>query len=264
MNTGLIISIINHKGGIAKTTTTVNLGHALSRLGKKILIVDMDLQCNTTSTMFHDREIGKYSLIDILNPDNTEINVKECIHGTTYKQLYIIPNVRETAGIEQQLIKRYPEGLSILRDRMRSYVKANFDFVLIDNPPNLGTFVISSLIASDFVIVPNEAGSKYSLEGLKEAVNFIEDIRETYNPDLKFLRVLLTKLDKRMMAHNATVELIRNYFPEEKVFETTIPSNTDFQKSELKNETIFKFRSGAIGAVAYMKLAEEILTICGK
>lgn len=258
---GFIISITNHKGGVAKTTTAINLSHALARAKKKVLVVDMDLQCNTTSNLFGE-DRPRYSLYNILDPNREDTDAAKCIYGTPHENLYIIPNIRETAAIESHLIKLpYEQSSSVLRKNIRDYVKENFDFILIDCPPNLGTFVINALIASDFVIVPNETGSKYSMEGLAEAVNFIEDIRENGNSDLRFLKVLLTKADQRMMIHKATIAQIKNFYPPDKIFKTVIPTNTDLQKAELTGKTIFTFRSNASGAKAYKKLAQELLTI---
>jgi chromosome partitioning protein len=258
MPNGTVISILNHKGGCGKTTTAINLGHALARMNIKTLVVDADLQCNSTSNLFsHDRL--KYSLFNVLNPEDGTISVSQCIFGTLYENLSLLPNSGDTAALEQKLIQHYPEGMQILRDRFRDYAKDNFDVVLIDNQPSLGSFVMNSLMASDFGIVPCETGSKYSLEGLSEAVSFIEDIRQTGATDIKFLKVLLTKTDQRKLAHRATITQIRNHYPAAKVFKTFIPTNTDFQKAELRSETIFSFRSNATGAIAYRNLAMELL-----
>jgi len=114
-------------------------------------------------------------------------------------------------------------------------------------------------MTSDFGLVPCEVGSKYSIEGLKEAVSFIEDLRSSGATNIRFLKVLLTKTDQRKLAHRATITQIRNMFPAEKVFKTTIPVNTDFQKAELTSKTIFAYRSNAAGAIAYKDLANELL-----
>jgi len=260
---GIVLSIINHKGGVGKTATTCNLGHALARIGKRVLTVDMDLQCNTTATLYgSDRP--RYSLYELLDPEISENEIIEkCIYGTSYENLYIVPNIPETAAIEQRIIKRYPEGLQLFRDKLRTYVKKNFDFILIDNPPNLGTFVLCSLMATDFVIVPSETGSKYSMEGLNEAVSFIEDIRENQNEELRFLKVLLTKVDQRMIVHKVSISQIRNFYPKEKVFKTMIPTNTAVQQAEMLGITIFKHRSNAAAAIAYSNLAKEVIKTIG-
>lgn len=263
MGDGVIISVANHKGGIAKSTTTINLGHALSLKGKKVLIIDMDLQGNSSSTLLAKTR-KKYSLLELLDPDEG-IKIEDCIYGTPIENLYIIPNIRETARVEYKLIKMpFSKSSQVLRKEIRAYAKKNFDFTIIDCPPNLGVFVINSLSASDFCIVPNETGSRYSIEGLNEAVSFIEDIKENSNSDLQFLKVLLTKVDKRKIVHKATIAQIENFYPKDKVFKTTIPVNTDFQKAEMKSQTVIGYRSNALGAIAYKNLADELLTFLKK
>lgn len=255
---GIIISILNHKGGVGKTTTAINLGHALARMNIKTLVIDADLQCNSTSTLFTGERITT-SLYNLLHPDNNDINPADCVAPALYENLHILPNTSDTASLEHRLIRNPKKGLSILKDRFREYAITNFEIVLIDNQPSLGSFVINSLMASDFGLVPTEVGSKYSIEGLKEAVSFIEDLRNSTSTNIRFLKVLLTKTDQRKLAHRATITQIRNLYPLKKVFQTIIPTNTDFQKAELRSETIFSFRSNAAGAVAYRNLAKELI-----
>ena len=255
----MIISIINNKGGVGKTTTAVNLAHALSKKGKRVLVVDTDSQCNSTDILTSGTEFEGLSFYDVLE-EGDKASVSDCIFETEYENLFLLPNVPETATLEPELIAGVPESLYRLRKALRQYALKNFDFTLLDNPPNMGTFVISSLLASDCVIVPTEAGSKHSGEGLVKAVKLIEETREKGNPDLRFLKLLLTKVDRRTIISRAVVEQVRRLFPREKVFDTQIPVNTDLQKAEFKGETIFKFRSNAASARAYMSLAEELIS----
>ena len=258
---GLVISVINNKGGCGKTTTTVNLAVALSRLKKKVLVVDLDSQSNTTDC-FKDSittSIGK-TMFDLLDPDpENAITIEECIYNTDYHQLYLLPNISDTAIHGPAFIKSGQHALNILKDRLRPYAVKNYDFTIIDCPPNLEVFVISALNASDFVIVPCESGSKFSVQGLVKAKKFIDDIREEYNPDLRFLRLLITKADHRTQICKSIISAIHTAFPASDVFETIIPANTDFQKAEAKNQSIFKFRIGAPGAAAYTEVAKELL-----
>ena len=250
----MIISIINHKGGVGKTATAVNLGHALARLNKIVLIIDIDPQCNATSIILGTNEYRK-SFYDLLTTDQ---NPKDFIHPTEYSNLFIIPNLPETATLEFDIVRTVPESLFELKKKL-SIIKNDYDFILIDNPPSLGVFCILSLNTSDYVIVPNEAGSRTSIEGLKKAVEFIEKIRNSSNPNLNFLKLLTTKVDKRLAVHKVLLKLIESEFPQNKIFKTIIPVNTDIQKAELKKETIFKYKSNVAGAVAYKKLALELI-----
>lgn len=260
---GFIISVINHKGGVGKTTTAVNLAQGLTREGQRVLVVDLDPQCNTTDILLPEQKIEK-SVYEVLNPEEDKLSIESCIYGTSIKDLYCLPNIEDLALLEARLIRRSPESFSILSRRLRSYAKGNYNFTIIDNPPNLGTFVICSLYASDFAIVPNEAGSKTSVRGLIKAVKFIDDIHDQANPNLKFLRLLITKVDRRTAICRAIIAQIENLFQNDRIFKTVIPINTDFQKSEYGDKTIFQYNQNAAGARAYRNLARELLTILGQ
>lgn len=258
---GLIISVLTNKGGTGKTTTTVSLGQALAREGKTVLVVDNDSQCNATTLLLNAEP--RYSLYEIYAANNGEISIEDCIQWSEFQQnLYCLPNIPDTASIEPTLIKRGVNGGFVaLRKALRIYALDNFDFTLIDNPPNHGIFAINSLFASDFAIVPTEAGSKASIRGLLKAVQFIEDIRNEGNPDLRFLRLLATKVDRRTSVSRVIMTQLKVNFGKEQMFETAIPINTDIQKAELHDETIFKYNPKAGGAKAYRELAKELLAI---
>ncbi|OPY84926.1 MAG: Chromosome-partitioning ATPase Soj [Smithella sp. PtaU1.Bin162] len=260
-----IISVINNKGGTAKTTTVINTGDALSRLGKRILIIDMDNQCNATDILQGGMEKPFVkSLYDLIDPrgdrsDNENADIESCIYPTVNKKLHFIPNIPDSAILSPRIVLGGESALFLLRERMRNYALNNFDFTFIDCPPNVDVFVISALIASDLVIVPTMAGSKFSLNGLVKTKAFIDDIGDRYNADLKFLKLLITMVDSRTSICKTIVNAIRKTFLEHEVFYQTIPMNTDFQKAEVFNQSIFDYRIGAPGAGAYMNVAEEII-----
>jgi cellulose biosynthesis protein BcsQ len=162
---GIIISVINNKGGCGKTTTVVNLAHWLGKMGKRVLAIDNDSQCNCS--IKHNSKLPT------------------CIYNTNhYMSVYCMPNDREKTAYEEPrlaslLVKgRIEESLLLYRNRMRDYTRNNFDVVLVDNPPNLGLFTTMSLHMADFVIVPNEAGSRFSLEGLMNSSTKSGSIRK--------------------------------------------------------------------------------------
>jgi chromosome partitioning protein len=262
---GIIINIINNKGGVAKTATAVNTAAALARAGKRTLLIDNDTQCNATRLLLQNEQITR-SLYNIYDPDEKEANINNCIYVTSTKYLDCLPNKGATGSlalkiIQQMLSQGTKDHLYIFRNKLRDYAINHYDFIFIDNPPNLEIFVMCALLSSDFVIVPNDSGSRASLEGLFSAVEFITEIRNNGNPDLKLLKILVTKLNKKLLVSRSIHEQTIRYFGKNRVFKTVIPVNTDIQKAELEAQTIFQFRSNAPAALAYHNLANEILVL---
>lgn len=260
MERGIMISVANNKGGTGKTTVSCNLAHAISKFGHKVLLVDMDSQVNATSLILGSTSTPR-SLYDLLNPESQQLHIESCIYPTTYNNLYILPNIPETAGLEPDLINGAPDSFFILKNILREYACNNYNFILLDNPPNMGTFVIISLYASDFVIVPNESGSSFSMEGLIKMIKLINSIRERGNPNLRFLRLLLNKVDRRTSISKATISYINDKFKENQVFKTSIPICTAFQKAEGLRQTILSYAPSSTGAKHYRMLATELLEI---
>lgn len=256
----VIISVVNNKGGVGKTTVTCNLGHALTRHDKRVLVVDMDPQCNATSMLLSGNTNLRNSLYEILDPEEN-VNAEDCIYPSEYKNLYCVPNIAETAGLEPDLIRQSPDSFIRLREKIRDHATEHYDFTIIDCPPNMGTFVITSLYASDFVIVPNEVDSAFSLDGLIKAIGLIKDMRKSENPDLRFLRLLINKVDKRTTISKVAIQHIREIFGEDQYFNTTIPINTAFKQAEHLRQTILRCKASAPGAKAYRSLAKELLAI---
>lgn len=257
---GIIVSILNNKGGCGKTTTAVNLAAALGKKDKKVLVIDIDTQCNATAKLLPDVSIIRKSLYEIIDPKE-DINPKDAIYPTKIKNVFILPNIELSGSLEPDMIMNAPKSLFALNKSLRAYAIENFDITIIDNPPNFGSFVLCSLNASDFALVPIKAGSTDSVEGLLKAVNLIKGIRTSTNPDLKFLRVLVGYFDKRTAMSKAIADEIYKSF-EGMVFETVIPTSTTFEKAESLGTTIFNIAGGATpGAKAYRKLSDEFLSV---
>ena len=256
---GTIISIVNNKGGVGKTTTTVNLAHSLTRKSKRVLVVDADSQCNSTSILIPKPDSSRNTLYEIFSDPNTYVD--QCVYPTEYEKLFCLPNTSDTSALEPPLLNALPESFKIFRNRIRNHAQKHYDITLIDSPPNMGFFVISALYASDFVIVPNWAGSAFSVEGLLKAIELIHDIQQNGNPDLRFLRLLINQVDRRTAMTKVTIDQIRRHFSGREVFETMIPVNATFQRAENEKKTIIRYDPSSPGAKAYRSLAKELIDI---
>lgn len=264
---GTVIAIINNKGGSGKTATAVNMSHAIARAGKKVLIIDNDSQCNATSILLPHESIAN-SLYDLYDPDDPAVNVAECIYPTRYDRLFIIPNSASIGAVSIKILQQIFVGrnmnvLQILSDRMRKYVKKNFDFIVVDNPPSLDTYVVCALAMSDYVIIPNDSGSRTSFEGISRTAKFVTTIKEDYNSDLQFYKFLTVKLDRRTSISKRMHEQCLEYFGVERMFATPVPLNTDIQKAEEQHQTVYQQRSNSPAALAYMEIAKEVMEVLG-
>jgi len=255
---GTIISVINNKGGVGKSSVSSTLGHALTRQGKRVLVVDNDPQGNATSLLLPRNSPLSNTLYEFLDLE-TKAPVEKCIHATQYDGLFCIPNIPETGNLEPSLITS--QTFDAFKNKLRPYAQETFDFTIIDNPPNMGTFVITSLYGSDFVIIPTLANSAFSIDGLLQAIQLIETIREAGNRDLKFLKLLINQVDKRKSISRYNIAQIKQHFPSDKIFNTMIPTNAPFETAESKGITIFQEAPSSNGCKAYRQLAKELLTM---
>lgn len=257
---GLIIAVLNNKGGVGKTTVACNLGAALAQQKRRVLVLDLDSQCNASRLLLSGNHDFGHSLYELLAPVQTApVSLENFIYPAEVPGLYCLPNVAEASGLEMDLVSRYPQSLQYLRTRTRDYLRGNFDITLMDNPPNLGLLVANSLYAADLALVPVDAGSAFSLAGLDKALELIAAVQESGNPSLRFLGLLLNRVDRRTAVGRGLEEDIRTRFPATEVLRTRIPVNVAVQRAEYQQEVLFPQHRASRAARAYVELAAEIV-----
>jgi len=251
------ISICNQKGGVGKTTTVVNLAAALAKLGKNVLVLDMDPQANASDTLSSVSPYeAKFTMYDVLM-DRVKI-ISTSLQETHDELLKIVPGHINLSGIEHELYKSV-RAVIALKKKIDRNAREYFDFILIDCPPSLGLLTVNSLVASDSYIIPVQASSYYALQGVELLQNTISDVRENINESLQLEGILITMYDSRTNICKAMAEEIRNFFGTGKVLKTVINRNTTLDQATLNRQTIFENDSRSQGARDYIRLAKELL-----
>jgi chromosome partitioning protein len=247
-----VIAVANQKGGVGKTTTTVNLTSALGALGKRCLLVDVDPQGNATSGVGvskRDSIISTYELlVGIAQP-------QDAVQHTEFNNVDVLPSGIRLAGAEIEMvdINRRESRLTAVLAAFRD----SYDFIMIDCPPSLGLLTLNALCAADTLIVPIQC-EYYALEGLSQLMSTVRQIKRLYNAELDIEGVLLTMYDGRMNLTQQVVNEVKKFFPR-KVFSTAIPRNVRLAEAPSFGRPINYYDPGSRGAVAYNELAEEIV-----
>jgi chromosome partitioning protein len=252
-NVGKILAIANQKGGVGKTTTSVNLGACLAYIGKKVLLVDIDPQGNATSGVGIDKADVNQCIYDVL-VDDVEANA--VILPTTVDNLFIIPATIQLAGAEIELVPTISREVRL--KRALEEVKGDFDYILIDCPPSLGLLTLNSLTASDAVLIPVQC-EYYALEGLSQLLNTVRLVQKHLNHELRIEGVLLTMLDARTNLGIQVIEEVKKYF-QDKVYKTIIPRNVRLSEAPSHGEPIIIYDPRSRGAEVYLDLAKEVLS----
>ncbi|HFI0464244.1 TPA: ParA family protein [Streptococcus suis] len=249
---GKMIAVGNQKGGVGKTTTTVNLGAALAYLGKKVLIIDSDSQGNATSGLGIERGEIINSLYEILV---NQVDMASCVLPTSRENLFIVPSNIQLAAAELELAT-VPNRESRLKNAVDP-IKEDYDYILVDCPPSLGQLSINAFTASDTILIPVQA-EYYALEGLSQLLNTIRLVQKSYNRDFRIEGVLLTMLDARTNLGYEVVEEVRKYF-QEKVYKTIISRNIRLSEAPSYGQSIIDYDIRSRGAEMYLELAKEVL-----
>ena len=250
---GKVIALANQKGGVGKTTTTVNLATLIAKKGKKVLLIDTDPQGNATSGLGVTKELEN-SVYDILVGDTT---FEETVQETAIKNLKVCPSNISLAGAEVELVSMISR-----EQRLKSkldLVKDQYDYILIDCPPSLGLITLNAFTASDSVLIPVQC-EYFALEGLGQLLNTVNLVKKHLNKNLEIEGALLTMYDARTNLSNQVVKEVKKYF-EDKVYKTVIPRNVRLSEAPSYGMPISLYDPRSKGAKAYEKFTRELLKI---
>ncbi|MGI6090898.1 MAG: ParA family protein [Saccharofermentanales bacterium] len=249
---GTVISVVNQKGGVGKTTTAVNLAAYLGKRSRKTLLIDADPQGNATSGLGFAKKDQEKTTYDVMI---NELPLMEAVQSTEYRNLSLCPANIELTGAEIELIS-VPEREKVLAKAV-SFIRDRFDYILIDCPPSLGLMTVNALTASDSILIPIQA-EYYALEGLEQLIGTYSLVKNSSNPELEVLGIVITMFDTRtQLAHQVEAE-VREHFPEQ-VFKTVIPRNVRLSEAPSYGKPILAYDKWSRGARAYDSLAKEII-----
>ena len=251
---GIIISVANQKGGVGKTTTTVNTASAIAARGKKVLIVDIDPQGNSTLGLGFDKEAETENIYNLLIGD---LPVRSVIKKTAVENLDIIPSNIDLTGAEVELVNEEERETRLKKGL--DQVKDEYDYIFIDSPPSLGLLTLNSLVASDSVMIPMQC-EFYALDGLGQLLETIGAVKKSLNPNLVIEGVVITMFDSRTSLSLQVVEEVKKKF-KHKVYDTVIPRNVRLSEAPSFGQPIDVYDMHSKGAKAYDNLAAEITGI---
>lgn len=255
---GKIIAFVNQKGGVGKTTSSINLAASLGLIGKKTLLVDLDPQGNSTTGVGVNKGELSESVYEVL-VDKAE--VKKVTVKTNYKNLYLLPASINLAGVDMELMdmsKKNPEFVAQMQLKKHlGSIKEFFDYIILDCPPSLGLITTNALAASDSVVIPVQC-EFFALEGIMQLLNSIMIAQKKLNPTLDIEGVLLTMLDNRTNLGLEVVEEIKSYF-KEKVYDTIIPRLVRLSEAPSHGKPIHAYDPKSRGTEAYLNLAKEVV-----
>jgi chromosome partitioning protein len=245
-----IIAVANQKGGVGKTTTSVNLAACLGVLEKKILLIDADPQANATSSFgVNGNNYGTYQCLE------HKINAKKCIQKSSSPNVDIMPATLDLVAAELELVDK--DAREFMLKNALEEVKKNYDYIIIDCAPSLGLITINALTAADSVIVPIQC-EYFALEGLGKLMNTIKSIQNIQNPELDIEGLLLTMYDSRLRLSNLVIDEVKTHF-KDMVFKTIIQRNVRLSEAPSFGESIIMYDATCRGAINYLNLAQEFI-----
>ena len=248
---GRIIAIANQKGGVGKTTTSINLSAALAEKGKRVLLIDLDPQGNSTSGLGIDKD--EQNTIYHLLIDETDAS--DCVRHHVWKTLDMVPSTVNLAGAEIEMLD-IPRHEFILKKKLRD-IENDYDYIIIDCPPSLNLLTVNALTTANSVLVPIQC-EFYAMEGLTQLMYTIQLVQKKLNPSLQMEGVVFTMFDIRTNLSQQVVDSVKQYL-KDKVYDTIIPRNVRLAEAPSHGISILEYDSRSTGAEAYRKLAEEVI-----
>ena len=249
---GKVISVANQKGGVGKTTTSINLAASLAATEHPTLLIDVDPQANCTSGIGIEHRSGGPSTYEVLIGD---VGIEDAVRKTEMEFLDVVPSHINLVGAEIEMVD-VMEREQILKNAL-AHVRRQYDFVVVDCPPSLGLLTVNALTASDSVLIPVQA-EYFALEGLGQLLNTIKIVRQHLNPDLEIEGVLLTMFDTRLRLSNQVADEVRRYFGE-KVFKTIVQRNVRLSEAPSFGKPVLLYDATCIGSRNYIALAREVI-----
>jgi chromosome partitioning protein len=250
-----VYAIANQKGGVGKTTTSINLATYLAAAGRRVLLVDMDPQANTSSGIGVSKHLKSYTLYDLLVQQHEEISIFDIIVPTPRRELVVAPCNVNLAAAEVELV-----GALAREHKLRTAlapIRERCDYIIIDCPPSLGLLTINALVAADAVLIPIQC-EYLALEGLTQLQETIRMVKSRLNPNLYIAGAILTMFDPRTRLASEIVREVRSFFPKE-TFQTVINRNVRLSEAPSFGQAILDYDSASPGALAYRSLAEEVM-----